>query len=54
MEGHNFENLNERKRHYRTFDDDIANLKKYYNLDDHEELLQFLKKNRGIKGDIAD
>lgn len=39
-----FEKLNERKQHYRTVDDDtIISLKNYYKLEDHGELLQFIK-----------
>lgn len=47
----NFEKLNERKQHYRTIDDNtILSLKEYYNLDDHDELLKYVKKS-GMKGD---
>lgn len=46
-----FEKLNERKEHYRTVDDDtVLSLKEYYKIDDHEELLKYVKKN-AIKGD---
>jgi hypothetical protein len=53
-EKENFEKLNDRKKHYRTIDDDtILNLKEYYKIDDHDELLKFVK-NAGIKGDNLD
>ena len=46
-----FEKLNERKEHYRTVDDDaILSLKEYYKIEDHEELLKYVKKN-AINGD---
>lgn len=51
MSEENFEKLNKRKRHYRTIDDDtILSLQEYYKLDDHDELLKYVKKH-GIKGD---
>lgn len=49
----NFEKLNERKKNYHTVDDDtILTLKDYYKIDDHEELLKYVKKT-GMKGDTA-
>lgn len=46
-----FEKLNERKKNYHTVDDDtILTLKDYYKIEDHEELLKYVKKN-GMKGD---
>jgi hypothetical protein len=43
------EKPNEGKKHspyYRVIDDDtIINLKKYYKLEDHDELLRFVKKH---------
>jgi hypothetical protein len=51
MSEENFEKLNRRKRHYRTIDDDaILGLKEYYKIDDHDELLKYVKKNT-MKGD---
>jgi hypothetical protein len=48
----NFEKLNERKKDYQTVDDDtILTLKDYYKIEDHEELLKYVKKT-GMKGDI--
>ena len=47
----NFEKLNERKKDYQTVDDDtILTLKDYYKIEDHKELLKYVKKN-GMKGD---
>jgi hypothetical protein len=47
----NFEKLNERKKNYQTVDDDtILTLKDYYKIEDHEELLKYVKKT-GMKGD---
>jgi hypothetical protein len=46
-----FEKLNDRKATYFTVDDDtMVNLKNYYRLEDHGELLQFIK-NVVIVGD---
>jgi hypothetical protein len=46
-----FEKLNERKKDYQTVDDDtILSLKDYYKIEDHEELLKYVKKT-GMKGD---
>ena len=46
-----FEKLNERKKDYQTVDDDtILSLKDYYKIEDHEELLKYVKKS-GMKGD---
>ncbi|MGI0019073.1 MAG: hypothetical protein ACREAY_01235 [Nitrososphaera sp.] len=53
-EKESFEKLNKRKEHYRTIDDDtILSLKEYYKIDDHDELLKYVKKT-GIKGDNLD
>lgn len=50
----NFEVLNERKRHYRSFDDDtITSLREYYGLESYGELLQYVKKQL-VKGDSMD
>ena len=39
-----FEKLNDRKTNYITVDDEtILNLKNYYRLEDHVELLQYIK-----------
>ena len=39
-----FEKLNDRKATYRTVDDDVViHLKNYYKLEDHGELLRFIK-----------
>lgn len=50
------EKLNEGKKplnYYRIIDDDtIINLKKYYKLEDHDELLRFVKKHL-INGDTV-
>ena len=47
----NFEKLNERKKEYQTVDDDtILTLKDYYKIEDHDELLKYVKKI-GMKGD---
>jgi hypothetical protein len=47
----NFEKLNERKKDYQTVDDDtILTLKDYYKIEDHDELLKYVKKT-GMKGD---
>lgn len=44
--------LDERKKHYRVFDDDtVANLVKYYRLKSNSELLRFIQENDGRKGD---
>ena len=46
-----FEKLNERKKDYQTVDDDtILSLKDYYKIEDHEELLKYVKKTE-MKGD---
>lgn len=46
-----FKLLNDRKETYRTVNDDtIIHLKNYYKLEDHGELLQFIK-NAVIIGD---
>ena len=52
--GQEFEAMNERKEHYRTVDDDtIVSLKKYYRLDDHGELLRYVKENV-MKDDVQE
>ena len=36
-----------------TIDDEtLENMKRYYKIDNHKELLQYIKKNGIIKGDI--
>ncbi|AIC16889.1 hypothetical protein [Nitrososphaera viennensis] len=46
------EKLNERKKHYQIIDDDmLIRLKEYYKLEDHGELLKFVKEHC-MKGDI--
>jgi hypothetical protein len=33
-------------------DETLENMKRYYKIDNHKELLQYIKKNGIIKGDI--
>jgi hypothetical protein len=41
-----------KKRKYDIFDDEtLENMKRYYQIESHDELLQYIKKNRLIKGD---
>jgi hypothetical protein len=40
------------KRNSTIDDETLENMKRYYKIDDHKELLQYIKKNGVIKGDI--
>jgi len=40
------------KRNSTIDDETLENMKRYYKIDDHKELLQYIKKNGIIKGDI--
>jgi hypothetical protein len=40
------------KRKYSSIDDKtLENMKRYYKLENHDELLQFIKKNKVLSGD---
>ena len=41
-----------RKRNSTIDDETLENMKRYYKIDNHKELLQYIKKNGIIKGDI--
>jgi len=42
-----------KKKRNSTIDDEtLENMKRYYKIDNHKELLQYIKKNGIIKGDI--
>jgi hypothetical protein len=40
------------KRNSTIDDETLENMKRYYKIDNHKELLQYIKKNGIIKGDI--
>ena len=41
-----------KKRKHDIFDDEtLENMKRYYKIESHDELLQYIKNNRLIKGD---
>ena len=41
-----------RKRNSTIDDETLENMKRYYKIDNHKELLQYIKKNGIIRGDI--
>jgi hypothetical protein len=40
------------KRNSTIDDETLENMKRYYKIDNHKELLQYIKKNGVMKGDI--
>jgi hypothetical protein len=41
----------EKKKHDIFDDETLENMKRYYQIESHDELLRYIKKNRLIKGD---
>jgi hypothetical protein len=41
-----------RKRNLSIDDETLENMRRYYKIDNHKELLQYIKKNGIIKGDF--
>jgi hypothetical protein len=44
--------LVKKKRNSSIDDETLENMRRYYKIDDHKELLQYIKKNGIIKGDF--